>query len=85
VADEIKFGKAVMRDMKYLRHKPAVKQLVEQGSGDLTDLSGNHLVKIEWKLNDVAKRDKVFKLQIDEKVVYLDLEELTYYTRVMFI
>lgn len=85
VADEIKFGKSVMRDMKYLRHKPAVTQLKDQGHGDLTDLSGNHIVKLDWKLNDIAKRDKVFKLTVDDKEVYLDLEEFTYYSRIMFI
>ena len=73
------------KDMTYLRRKPRVTNLVDQATGRLTDLSGNHTVQLDWKLNDQAQRDKIFKLTIDgEKVVYLDLEELTFYTRVMF-
>lgn len=80
----IKYGKVQTRPMHHLRRKPGVKQLAEMSSGDLTDLSQNHKVKLFWNLNEPAQRDKIFKLQIDDKVVYLDLEELTYYTRVMF-
>lgn len=68
----------------YLRRKPRITELIDQGTGYLTDQSLNHEVRLDWKLNDDAIRDRVFKLTIDEKEVYLDLEELLYYTRVMF-
>ena len=80
----IKYGKVQTRPMHHLRRKPTVKELVKMSSGDLTDLSGNHKVTIYWNLNEPAQRDKIFKLQVDDKVIYLDLEELTYFTRVMF-
>lgn len=83
-ADKTFAGKPVVKPMYYLRKKPAFRKLVKQNTGQLTDYSGQHKVKLEWKLNEVANRDKVFKLTIDEKVVYLDLDELLYYTRVMF-
>lgn len=75
---------SVAKDVRYLRRKPKVTLLDKQARGYLTDLSGNHDVQLDWKLNSVAQRDKVFKLTIDEKEVYLDLEELLFYTRVMF-
>jgi len=84
VPDETKEGKLVSKPVEYLRKKPFVKDLMEQSIGYLTDQSGRHLIKLEWHLNEVAQRDHVFKLTIDEKEVYLDLEELTFYTRVMF-
>lgn len=67
-----------------MRRKPKVTMLAQQGRGYLTDLSANHTVQLDWKLNEHADKDKIFKLTIDEKVVYLDLEELLYYTRIMF-
>lgn len=69
----------------YLRRKPVVTESVDHAVGKLTDQSGNHDVTIQWKLNAMAQKDKVFKLVIDEKEVYIDLEELTYYTRIMFV
>ena len=84
VPDQTKDGKLLAKPTDYLRKKPFVKDLIEQSTGWLTDQSGKHLVKLEWHLNEVAHRDKVFKLTIDDKEVYLDLEELTFYTRIMF-
>lgn len=71
------------RPMLHLRKHPKFLDSIKRGKGQLTDLSGNHKVEIEWHLNKWADADKVFKLVIDDKVVYLDLEELTYYTRLM--
>lgn len=81
----IKQGKVQVRSTRYLRRKPNVKELIDKGRGRLTDQSGNHEVTIEWQLNKQSQKDKIFKLQIDDKVVYLDLEELTFYTRIMFL
>lgn len=72
------------RPVTNLRKHPKITELVKKGRGYLTDLSGNHEVRLDWKLNEAAQRDKVFKLTIDGKEVYIDLEELTFYTRVMF-
>lgn len=83
--DKMVNGKLAVKPMKYLRRKPSIKTLAKSHrTGYLTDHGGKHEVRLDWKLNKVAHRDKIFKLTIDEKVVYLDLEELTFYTRVMF-
>lgn len=85
IPDQTKNGKILVKPVRYLRKKPFVRDLVKKhGVGYLTDMSGQHEVRLDWKLNKIAQRDKVFKLQIDDKVVYLDLEELTFYTRIMF-
>lgn len=73
------------KSVEYLRRKPKVTALADHGTGRLTDLSGNHTVRLDWKLNEQAHRDKIFKLTIDDKQVYLDVEELLYYTRIMFV
>ena len=73
------------KSVEYLRRKPKITALAEHATGSLTDLSGNHTIRIDWNLNHHANRDKIFKMIIDEKVVYLDLEELLYYTRIMFV
>jgi hypothetical protein len=72
------------RPVQNLRKHPKVTELVKRRAGYITDLGGKHEIKLEWKLNEAAQRDKVFKLTIDDKEVFVDLEELTFYTRVMF-
>lgn len=84
MSNNIAYGKPVTRPMHMMRKKPVVTELIHHRTGYLTDLSGNHEVRLDWKLNEAATKDHIFKLTIDEKEVYLDLEELLYYTRVMF-
>lgn len=78
-------GLYATKPQDYLRRKPIVTELIKHGKGYLTDQSGNHEVTIEWNLNKAAQKDKVFKLTIDDKEVYLDMEELFFYTRIMFV
>lgn len=75
----------VFKPLGYLRRKPVIMELIDHGKGKLTDQSGKHEVGLEWNLNEMAQKDKVFKLTVDGVAVYLDLEELTFYTRAMFI
>jgi len=77
-------GSVAYRPMDHLRKKPKVTELIAQGKGALTDQSGNHEIELDWELNDMAVRDKIFKLTVDDKEVYIDLEELLFYTRIMF-
>lgn len=72
------------RPVDNLRNKPNIQDLIKQGTGYLTDQSGNHTVRLDWELNDMSVRDKIFKLTVDDKEVYLDLEEVLFMTRVMF-
>ena len=75
---------AVTKPQGHLRKHPNVKELSERSSASIPDLSGKHDVRLQWNLNEQANRDTVFKLTVDDKEVYLDLDELLYYTRVMF-
>lgn len=73
------------RPVDNLRNKPSIKDLIRDGQSTLTDLSGNHNIHVDWELNELAVRDKIFKLTIDDKIeLYIDLEELLSLTRVMF-
>lgn len=69
----------------HLRRKPKVTELVNHARGFLTDQSGNHQVQLDWRLNEEAHKNHIFKLTVDDKEVYIDLEELLFYTRVMFV
>lgn len=84
MSKEFSNGSVVTRSQRNLRKHPAVTELIKKGRGNLTDHSGRHTVEVQWHLNEAADRDHIFKLIIDDKVVYLDLEELTYHTRIMF-
>lgn len=75
---------SVTRPLDNLRNKPKVTDLIRDGRGYLVDQSGKHTVRLDWELNENAVRDKIFKLTVDDKEVYVDLEELLFYTRVMF-
>lgn len=74
---------APMNNVSFLRRKPRVTELMKEGQGKLTDQSGRADVKIEWNLNEVAKRDKVMRLTINGEEAYISLEELLFYTRMM--
>lgn len=74
---------AYTKPQQHLRKHPSVRSLNDANTGRLTDLSAKHSVVIGWNLNEAANRDKVFMLRIDEKEVYLDLDELLYYTRMI--
>jgi hypothetical protein len=70
--------------MRFLRRKPAFKELMKQGRGNLTDQSGRADVQLDWNLNEQSAKDTVFKITINGEEAYIDLEELTFYTRAMF-
>jgi hypothetical protein len=72
------------RDVKNLRNKDSVTEMIKKGQAQLTDQSQNHQITVNWELNDMAVRDKIFKLTIDDKEVYIDFEEWLFVQRVMF-
>ena len=41
----------------------------------LRDYSMKHRIVMSWDLNDEARRDRIFKLKIDDYEVLLDYEE----------
>lgn len=72
------------RDVKNLRNKDSITEIIKKGQAQITDLSANHTVTIDWELNDTAVKDKIFKLTIDDKEIYIDYEEWLFIQRVMF-
>lgn len=72
------------RDVRNLRNKDSIKELIKKGQAGITDLSANHHITVDWELNDLAVKDKIFKLTIDDKEVYIDYEEWLFVQRVMF-
>ena len=72
------------RDMKHLRNKDSLTEMMKRGQAQLTDQSQNHQITLTWELNEMAERDKIFKLTIDDKEVYIDYEEWLFVSRVMF-
>lgn len=76
---------AATRPLDHLRNKPVITELIKQGRGVLVDRSGNHSIELDWELNEQAVKDKIFKIIVDDETeLYIDLEELLFYTRVMF-
>lgn len=53
----------------------------KSSSGVLRDLSLKHKVKMYWDLSKDAQTDQIFKLEIDDYVVYLDSEQMMRYLR----
>jgi hypothetical protein len=72
------------RDVKNLRNKDSITERIKKGNAEIADLSANHHITVDWELNDQAVKDKIFKLTIDDKEVYIDYEEWLFVQRVMF-
>lgn len=73
-----------VRDVMNLRNKMKVTDLAREGKASLTDLSQKSKVELDWKLNEQAMKDKVFKITINGETAYIDFEELEFVRRVMF-
>lgn len=78
--------KATRKDMqpiteKTTRFRDAVNNQI--AFADLKDHGGTAAVRLRWDLNEAAKRDQVFSLEINGQTAYLDLEELMSYTRLI--
>lgn len=72
------------RSTRFLRRKPRFTDLMQQGRGKLTDQSGKHDIQLDWNLNGISAKDKIFKLTFNGQEAYIDLEEVLFYTRSMF-
>jgi hypothetical protein len=69
------------KDISKLREADSAIKQHKSNSGVLRDLSLKHKVKMFWDLSEEAKTDQIFKLQIDDYVVYLDAEQILRYLR----
>lgn len=73
-----------VRNVMNLRNKMKVTDLAREGKASLTDLSQKSKVELDWKLNEQAMKDKVFKISINGETAYIDFEELEFVRRIMF-
>ena len=64
------------KDMEVLYEGDSAKTQHKSDNGLLKDYSMNHRVEIQWNLNDEAKKEKIFRLIIDDYEVLLDAEEV---------
>lgn len=74
-------GDLTEKDMQALRETEQTKYQRDRRNGSLKDYSLKHRVEARWDLNDEAKRERMFKLIIDDYTVILDAEELMRYIR----
>ena len=63
------------KEMTVLREGESVWDQRRNDHALLRDYSMKHRVVMSWDLNDEAKRDRIFKLKIDDYEVLLDYEE----------
>lgn len=69
------------KDMSAYREADVAKTQRNKSHGELRDLSLQHKVHLYWDLNDDAKRDQIFILQVDDYKVMLDAEQVMRYLR----
>jgi hypothetical protein len=63
------------KEMTVLREGESVWDQRRNDHALIKDYSLKHRVTMSWDLNDEAKRDRIFKLTIDDYEVLLDWEE----------
>lgn len=63
------------KEMTVLREGESVWDQRRNDHALLRDYSMKHRVVMSWDLNDEARRDRIFKLKIDDYEVLLDYEE----------
>lgn len=69
------------KDMSVLREGDETRIQRSRKRGSLRDYSLQHKVEVQWDLNEEAKRDRMFKLRVDDYEVILDWEEVLRYGR----
>ena len=63
------------KEMTVLREGESVWDQRRNDHALLRDYSMKHRIVMSWDLNDEARRDRIFKLKIDDYEVLLDYEE----------
>lgn len=69
------------KDMSLLREQDSPREQVKQTRGALRDHSHAHRVELIWDLNNDCKKDRIFKLVVDDYEVLLDAEQAMRYLR----
>lgn len=64
------------KDMSVLREGDSAWEQRTSVRGVLKDYSMNHVVELEWDLNEEAIRDKIFRFKIGDTEALIDAEEL---------
>ena len=72
------------KDMSVLREAAGFREAMKLTQAPIKDYGLGQKVVIQWDLNQDAIRDRVFKLVIDDEIeIFIDLEELLNYTRLV--
>jgi len=74
-------GDLTEKEMQVLREMEQTKDQRDRLNGNIKDYSLRHRVEVRWDLNDEAKRERMFRLLIDDYEVILDAEEMMRYLR----
>lgn len=73
-ATDLSKGDLTAKDMEQARERDSAYVEANARHGVIQDLSLQHRVEMDWDLNAEAKRDRIFKLRIDDYEVLLDAE-----------
>lgn len=65
-----------VKDMVKLRETEGAKSQHDKPMARIKDYSLKHPVTIYWDMNDEAKRDQMFIIQVGENKAVIDWEEL---------
>lgn len=69
-------GELTDKDMSVIREGASAKEQHASNFQMLKDYSLQHRVKVSWGMSEDSERDRMFKLQVDDKTVILDAEEV---------
>lgn len=72
----------IEKNYETLKETAGFKEALSRHEVDVKDYSLAHKVVFNWDLNEEAKRDRMFKIIIDDKIeIILDYEEVLSYGR----
>ena len=72
----------VEKEMRVLKETAGFREALKRHEIEVKDYSMAHKVQFSWNLNEEAKRDRMFKIIIDDKIeIILDYEEVLSYGR----
>lgn len=77
----MRYSKLTTKDMTMVSEQDSAREQHKQTRGSLRDYSGQHKVEMFWDISDEHKKDMIFRLDIDDKSVLLDAEQLQRYLR----
>ena len=72
----MRYSSLTAKDMSVTSEQDSAREQVHQTRGALRDHTGQHRVEMFWDINEDCKKDRIFKLKIDDYSVLLDWEQV---------